>query len=82
MHHILVLQKNLRVMQNKNTAINEVIMSLSTAYKKWCADTLEEGLQIGLQEGVQQERRSIALKMIQADSSPEFVAQVTGYSPK
>ena len=55
-------------------------MSLSTAYKKWCADTLEEGLQIGLQEGVQQERRSIALKMIQAGSSPEFVAQVTGYS--
>ena len=80
MHHILVLQKNLRVRQNRNTAINEVIMSLSTAYKKWCADTLEEGLQIGLQEGVQQERRSIALKMIQAGSSPEFVAQVTGYS--
>ena len=89
MHHILVLQKNLRVRQNRNTAINEVIMSLSTAYKKWYADTLEEGrqiglkeglLQIGLQEGVQQERRSIALKMIVAGSSAEFVAQVTGYS--
>ena len=68
MHHILVLQKNLRVRQNKNTAINEVIMSLSTAYKRWCADTLEEGRQIGLkegllqitiQEGVRQERRSL-----------------------
>ena len=68
MHHILVLQKNLRVRQNRNTAIDEVIMSLSTAHKRWCADTLEEGRQIGLkegllqitiQEGVQQERRSL-----------------------
>ena len=68
MHHILVLQKNLRVRQNRNTAIDEVIMNLSTAYKKWCADTLEEGRQIGLkegllqitiQEGVRQERRSL-----------------------
>ena len=66
-------------------------MSLSTAYKKWYADTLEEGRQIGfkqgllqisVQEGVQQERRSIALQMIEAGSPPEFVAQVTGYTLK
>jgi hypothetical protein len=58
--------------QNKTKEIREVMMGVSLAYEKWFNDTLAEGKQA--------ERRSIALKMLQVGTSPEFVVQVTGYT--
>ena len=51
-------------------------MSLSVIYEQWEKETLDQGQQIG-QEA---ERRSLALKMLQAGALVDFVVQVTGYS--
>jgi hypothetical protein len=88
LHHVTVLQANLKARQNRNKAIHKVIMSISTSYKKWYAETIQaghdqgvqQGMQEGMQQGMQQERQALALKMLQAGASIEFVTQVTGYS--
>jgi predicted transposase/invertase (TIGR01784 family) len=76
MKHLAVLQINLRVRQNKTKDQREVIMNLSPVYEKWREETLTEGKQ----EGRQEERQSLALKMLEANAAVEFVAQITGYS--
>jgi hypothetical protein len=80
LHHVTVLQANLRARQTRNKAIHEVIMSISTSYKKWYAETIQAGHDQGVQQGMQEERCSLALKMLEAGASIEFVTQVTGYS--
>ena len=47
-------------------------MSLSVVYEQWERETL--------QIGQEAERRSLALKMLQAGALVDFVVQVTGYS--
>lgn len=59
-------------------------MSLSVVYEQWEKERLDqgrdEGQQIGQQIGQQQERRSMALRMLQAGARVDFVVQVTGYT--
>ena len=74
--HLTMLQINFKARQNKTKEIQETIMSLSVIYEQWEKETLDQGQQIG-QEA---ERRSIALKMLQAGALVDFVVQVTGYS--
>ena len=74
--HLTILQINLKARQNKTKEIREIMMSVSLVYEKLISDTLAEGEQIGKQG----ERRSIALKMLQVGTSPDFVVQVTGYT--
>jgi hypothetical protein len=40
----------------------------------------DRGLQIGKENGVEEERRSLALKMLQEGATVEFVKKVTGFS--
>jgi predicted transposase YdaD len=40
----------------------------------------DRGLQIGEETGVEKERRSLALKMLQEGATVEFVTKVTGFS--
>ena len=47
-------------------------MSLSVVYEQWEKEKLDQGQQ--------QERRSMALKMLQAGARVDFVVQVTGYT--
>lgn len=82
--HLTILQINFKARQNKTKEIRETMMSLSVVYEQWEKERLDqgrdEGQQIGQQIGQQQERRSMALKMLQAGAVVDFVVQVTGYT--
>ena len=75
MTHLAILQINLKARQNKIREIREIIMSLSVVCKQWRIETLGQGRQKELQE----EKRSLALKLLQSGSAIDFVAQITGY---
>jgi hypothetical protein len=75
-HHLAILQINFQVRQNKTQDIQEVIMNLSPAYQKWREETLAEGEA----RGKEQERRSLAQKMLQEGASIDFISRVTGFS--
>ena len=51
-------------------------MSLSTLYAYW----REEAVLEGEQKGRQEERRTLALKMLATGATIEFVSQITEYS--
>ncbi len=82
--HLTILQINFKARQNKTKEIRETMMSLSVVYEQWEKERLDqgrdEGQQIGQQIGQQQERRSMALRMLQAGARVDFVVQVTGYT--
>ena len=78
--HLTILQINFKARQNKTKEIQETIMSLSVIYEQWEKETLDQGRTEGEQTGQEAERRSIALKMLQAGALVDFVVQVTGYS--
>ena len=50
-------------------------MSLSVVYEQWRTETLDQGRQ----EGRQEEKRSLVVKLLQSGSAIDFVAQITGY---
>ena len=75
MSHLATLQINFKALQNKTKEIREVIMSLSVVYEQWRTETLDQGRQ----EGRQEEKRSLAVKLLQSGSTIDFVAQITGY---
>lgn len=82
--HLTILQINFKARQNKTKEIRETMMSLSVVYEQWEKERLDqgrdEGQQIGQQIGQQQERRSMALRMLQAGARVDFVVQVAGYT--
>ena len=55
-------------------------MSLSVVYEQWEKERLDQGRDEGQQIGQQQERRSMALGMLQAGARVDFIVQVTGYT--
>ncbi len=55
-------------------------MSLSVVYEQWEKERLNQGRDEGQKIGQQQERRSMALRMLQAGARVDFVVQVTGYT--
>ncbi len=50
LRHLMILQVNLKIRQNKTRNIQEVMMSLAPAYEKWLEETLAQGRQEGRQE--------------------------------
>ena len=78
--HLTILQINFKARQNKTKEIRETMMSLSVVYEQWEKERLDQGRDEGQQIGQQQERRSMALKMLQAGAMVDFVVQVTGYT--
>ncbi|MCY7406964.1 MAG: hypothetical protein LH631_06180 [Alkalinema sp. CAN_BIN05] len=76
--HLTILQINFKARQNKTKEIRETMMSLSVIYEQWEKERLDQGRDEGQQIGQQQERRSMALKMLQAGARVDFVVQVTG----
>jgi predicted transposase YdaD len=73
---ITVLQVRLKARQNKTTDIKEVVMNLSPVYEEWRQKTLDEGRV----EGRVEERRSLALKMLQGQFAMEVISQLTELS--
>ena len=41
---------------------------------------MEQGIQKGLRQGMEQSIKTIALKLLQKDESPENIADITGLS--
>lgn len=71
-HHLSILQIHLKTRQNKTKDIREALMSLSILYAHWREEAVLEGKQ--------EERRTLALKMLATGATIEFVSQITEYS--
>jgi hypothetical protein len=82
LRHLMVLQVNLKIRQNKTKDIREVMMSLAPAYEKWLKETLDQGRQEGRQEGHQEGRQEgqveVALRLLQRNMAIAEVAECTG----
>lgn len=65
-------QIHLQTRQNKTKDIREALMSLSTLYAHWREEAVLEGKQ--------EERRTLALKMLATGVTIEVVSQITEYS--
>jgi predicted transposase/invertase (TIGR01784 family) len=76
LRHLMVLQVNLKIRQNKTKDLREVMMSLAPAYEKWLEETLAQGRQEGRQEG----QVEVALRLLQRKMAIAEVAECTGLS--
>ncbi|WP_404783611.1 DUF4351 domain-containing protein [Altericista sp. CCNU0014] len=63
MEHLAVLQISLNVGQNLTTDERALAMNLTPVYEKWRQETLDEGQQRGLEQGLQHER-SLILRLL------------------
>ena len=76
MKHLAILQVRLKARQNTTRDLREVMMSLSNVYEEWLQKTTDEGRVKGRLE----ERRSVALKMLQQQFPIETIVQLTDLS--
>jgi hypothetical protein len=93
LHHIAVLQQNLKARQNITKDLQEVIMTLAIAYEQIEADILQRGEQLGLEKGREEGREkglaegqvtmqvAIAQNMLREGLALEAIARLTGLSP-
>jgi predicted transposase YdaD len=63
MEHLAVLQISLNVGQNLSMDERALAMNLTPVYEKWRQETLDEGEQRGLEQGLEQER-SLILRLL------------------
>jgi hypothetical protein len=79
--HLSMLQVNLKMRQNKDRDLREVIMNLAPAYEEWYAKTIEEGKQkgklLGITEGKQVQSIQTARRMLGRNMSLEEIAELT-----
>jgi predicted transposase/invertase (TIGR01784 family) len=66
----------------ERAARRELIMNLSPAYLKWKEEMINEGIQLGKQEGIQLATQSIARNLLATDMDPAQIAAVTGLTPE
>ncbi len=62
----------------ERAARRELIMDLSPAYLKWKEEMINEGIQLGKQEGIQQ----VARNLLATGMDPAQIAAVTGLTPE
>jgi hypothetical protein len=84
LQHLTMLQVRLKARHNKTRDIKEVVMNLSPVYEEWRQKTLDEGRVEGRDEGRDEgrveERRSLALKMLQGQFDLTVISQLTELS--